>query len=162
MNRTSEELEQCKNFNEVFEVVKHCVQKSLKRHRAGLTLILAELPNYVGAYHIMGSNIIVMNETILNAIKIFATSKAELNSFIFSILTHEYLHSIGYMDERNVRFLVRKVSTENFGKDHQTIKFALGDLFTIYPQLKSLGIGRTGKEFTIIKEFDKSSMPYIG
>ncbi len=127
-----------------------------------MTLVLAELPNYVGAYHIMGSNIIVMNETILNAVKVLAKSKAELNSFIFSILAHEYLHSIGYTDERDVRPLVTKISTENFGENHQTVKLAVGDLFTLYPQLRSLGIGRTGRDFTTIKEFDKSSMPYIG
>ena len=127
-----------------------------------MTLVLAELPNYVGAYHIMGSNIIVMNETILNAVRVLAKSKAELNSFIFSILAHEYLHSIGYTDERDVRPLVAKISTENFGGDHQTVKLAVGDLFTLYPQLRSLGMGRTGKDFTVIKEFDKSSMPYIG
>ncbi len=162
MHRGSKRLENCKNFNEVFEIVKHSVEKSLSKHRAGLTLVLAELPNYVGAYHMMGSNIIVMNETILNAVKVLAKSKAELNSFIFSILAHEYLHSIGYTDERDVRLLVKKISAENFGDSHQTVKLALGDLFTLYPQLRSLGIGRMGKDFTIIKEFDKSSMPYIG
>jgi len=162
MQRTVKKLESCKNFNEVFEVVKYTVEKSLGKHRAGLTLVLAELPNYVGAYHIMGSNIIVMNGTILNAVKALAKSKTELNSFIFSILAHEYMHSIGYTDERDVRPLVRKVSAENFGENHQTVKLASTELFTLYPELKMLGLGRTGRDFTIIKEFDKSSMPYIG
>jgi hypothetical protein len=162
MQKTAKRLEDCKNLNEIFEIVKSAVEKSLGKHRAGLTLVLAELPNYVGAYHIMGSNIIVMNGTILNAVKALAKSKAEFNSFIFSILAHEYLHSIGYTDERSVRPLVRKISGENFGEEHQTVKLASADLFTLYPDLKMLGLGRTGKDFTIVKEFDKSSMPYIG
>lgn len=162
MQPITKRLETCNNFNEVFEIVKHAVERSLGKHRAGLTLILAEIPNAIGAYHITGSNIIVMNKTILDAIRTLAKSKPELNSFIFSILTHEYLHSIGYTDEMNVRFLVRKISVENFGEEHQTTKFAFGDLFSMYPQLRALGPGKMSKDFTTIKEFDKSSMPYIG
>src|SRR3972149_4732065 len=135
-------LENCRDFNEVFELVKYTVERSLGKHRAGLTLVLAELPNYVGAYHIMGSNLIVMNRVLLDAIKAITKSKAELNSFIFSILAHEYLHSIGYVDERDVRLLVRRVSIENFGESHDTVKMAMGDLFALYPQLRGLGPGR--------------------
>ena len=155
-------LENCRDFNEVFELVKYTVERSLGKHRAGLTLVLAELPNYVGAYHIMGSNLIVMNKILLDAVKTVTKSKAELNSFIFSILAHEYLHSIGYVDERDVRLLVRRVSIENFGESHDTVKMAMGDIFGLYPQLRALGPGRTGEDFTIIKKFDESSMPYIG
>lgn len=162
MQELALKLKNCKDFNEVFELVKHVVEKSLGKHRAGLTLVLAELPNYMGAYHIMGSNLIVMNKILLDAMKAITKSKAELNSFIFSILAHEYLHSIGYTDERDVKLLVRMVSIENFGESHETVKMAMGDLFGLYPQLKVLGPGRTGEDFTVIKKFDESSMPYIG
>lgn len=162
MQELASKLENCKDFNEVFELVKHTVEKSLHKHRAGLTLVLAELPNYVGAYHIMGSNLIVMNKVLLNTMKTITKSKTELNSFIFSILAHEYLHSIGYTDEKDVRLLVRRVSVENFGESHETVRMATGDLFGLYPQLKALGPGRSGKDFTVIKNFDESSMPYIG
>ena len=162
MQELALKLEGCRDFNEVFELVKHLVERSLGKHRAGLTLVLAELPNYVGAYHVMGSNLIVMNRMLLDAMKAITKSKAELNSFIFSILTHEYLHSIGYTDEREVRLLVRRVSIENFGESHETVKMAMGDLFGLYPQLRGLGLGRIGEDFTVIKKFDESSMPYIG
>lgn len=162
MDSLARRLERCKDFNEVFELVKYAVEKSLGKHRAGLTLVLTELPNSVGAYHLMGSNIIVMNKTILDAVNTLATSKQELNSFVFTILAHEYLHSIGYTSERDVRLLVRKVSMDSFGNDHQTVKLAFGDLFEMYPQLRALGPGKVGEEFFVVKEFDKSSMPYIG
>lgn len=161
MESMAKRLRQCKDFNEVFQLVKFAVEQSLGKHRAGLTLVLAELPNSVGAYHIMGSNIIVMNKTILDAVRAMAKSKEELNSFVFSILAHEYLHSMGHTDEKNVRLLVRKASVENFGNNHQTVKFAFGDLFGMYPQLRALGPGKIGEEFFVVKEFDKSSMPYI-
>ncbi|MFQ6012006.1 MAG: hypothetical protein ACE5KG_07520, partial [Nitrososphaerales archaeon] len=89
-------LAHAKNFNEVFDIVKTSVEQVLSIHRAGLTLVLAELPNGLGAYHVSGSNIIVLNRSILDAVRSVARSEEELNSFIFSILTHEYLHSLGY------------------------------------------------------------------
>jgi len=119
------------NFNQVFELVKKATEKTLKKHRAGLTLILAELPNFVGAYHVMGSNLIVMNKAILDGVADLAKSREELNSFIFSILTHEYLHSLGYVDEGVVRRLVRRISEENFGRYHLATRMAEGDIISI-------------------------------
>lgn len=155
-------LETSDNFDEVFDIVKRTVEKTLGMHRAGLTLVLAELPNYVGAYHIMGSNLIVMNKTILELVKARAKSKAELNAFVFSILAHEYLHSLGVYDEARVRRLVHQVSVDHFGQSHPTIDMASSNLAEIYPELKYLGRGRASDDFEVIHDFDKSSMPYIG
>ncbi len=142
--------------------MKTSVEQVLRLHRAGLTLVLAALPNGLGAYHVAGSNIIVLNRSILGAVKSIARSDEELNSFIYSILTHEYLHSLGYMEESQVRPLVRRISQESLGPDHPSVTMASGDLFNLYPQLRALGEGKTGEDFEIIKEFDRSSMPYIG
>ena len=38
-------------------------------HRAGLTLVLQELPTNLGAYHVLGSNIIIINGRISDIIK---------------------------------------------------------------------------------------------
>ena len=59
-----------KDFNEAFELVKLAVKTKFNMHRAGLSLILQGLPNVIGAYHILGSNIIVANRTILNVIQL--------------------------------------------------------------------------------------------
>ncbi len=150
------------NFDHVFEIVRTTVEKSLRLHRAGLTLVLGDLPNYIGAYHVLGSNSIVMNRTILEAVKALSSSKLELNSFVYSILLHEYLHSLGYLDEGAVRRLVQKVTYENFGREHVASDMASRSLFEIYPQLKQLGSGIEGREFEVIKEFDRKSFPYIG
>jgi len=149
-------------FDHVFEIVKKAVQGSLGARRAGLALVLAEIPNYIGAYHVLGSNLIVLNKTILRAVELLTKSKEELNSFLFSILTHEYLHSLGHTDEGEVRRLVHKVSVDTFGADHYTAKMAVGDFMNLYPELRMLGPGRVGEDFELIKDFDKSSMPYIG
>lgn len=155
-------LETSDSFDEVFDIVKRTVEKTLAMHRAGLTLVLAELPNFIGAYHIMGSNLIVMNKTILELVKARAKSKAELNAFVYSILTHEYLHSLGVYDEGRVRELLNRVSVDNFGVGHLTVEMASGNLAEIYPELKYLGRGRSGEDFEVVHDFDKSSMSYIG
>lgn len=154
-------LENSESFDEIFEIVKSVVERGLNKHRAGLTLLLAELPNYIGAYHIVGSNFIVMNQSILNAIKALAKSRLELNSFIFSILLHEYLHSLGFVNEAQVRSIVIKLCEDYFGSNHLVTKFSQNELFKIYPELKYLGSGKWGDDFKIVKEFDRSSMPYI-
>jgi hypothetical protein len=39
---------------------------------------------------------------------------------------------------------------------------ARGSLFELYPQLKLLQRRGFGTEFEVVREFDRSSMPYIG
>lgn len=163
MNPLVQQLKDANNYDKVFDLVKRSVEKSISRHRAGLTLILAEIPNHIGAYFVGSGNIIVINKTILNTMRKLTKDKEEFNSFVFSILTHEYLHSLGFTEEQNVRPLVKRICEENFGADHMTCTIASRELFSIYPKLKDLGPGRTNNDdFEVINNFDKSSMSYIG
>ncbi len=50
---------QLADFNQAFELVKLAVEDKFKMHRAGLSLILQGLPTKLGAYHILGSNLII-------------------------------------------------------------------------------------------------------
>ena len=84
-----------KNFNDVFELVKSAVDAKFKMHRAGLSLVLQVLPTQLGAYHILGSNMIIMNKRILDIIK-SKKSLLEYNAYLFMVLCHEYLHSLWY------------------------------------------------------------------
>jgi hypothetical protein len=95
-------LRKLKDFNEVFELVKDTVNAKFSMHRAGLSLLLQKMPSNLGAYHILGSNVIVMNKLILNIIKEYKSSD-EYNSYLFMVLAHEYLHSFGIVDEFHVR-----------------------------------------------------------
>ena len=157
------QLKEASDYDKVFDLVKSTVEKSISQHRAGLTLILAEIPNHIGAYFVEGGNIIVMNKTILNAMKQLTSTKEEFNSFVYSILTHEYLHSLGYSEESVVRPLVKKISEEHFGPSHITSTLSSHELFSIYPKLRNLGPGREShQDFEVIDNFDKSSMSYIG
>jgi hypothetical protein len=83
-------------------------------------LFLGNLPIRVGAFHPMGTNDIVINRRLLGSL-----SNLKEKSNVFAILVHEYLHSLGYTDERQVRRFTYKVCRENFGKNHPTAKAAV-------------------------------------
>ena len=138
------------------------MEKSLKSHRAGLALVLAELPNYIGAYHTLGSNSIVMNKTLLNVVRSLSKNRRAFNSYVYSILMHEYLHSLGIISEADVRRLVKKISMEFFDPKHPAVRIATDDIWNIFPEFKFLGPGRSGRDFELIKDFDRSSTTYIG
>lgn len=154
-------LESAEDFGDVFEVVRDSVETVLGERRVGLSLGLAELPNMVGAMHGVGSNMILMNRTILDFVKRSARSTLEVNSFVYHILLHEYLHSLGHVDEKQVRALTRKVATEALGEDHLATRISTEDLWHFYPGIRELGPGGMGKDVEIVEDFDKSSTTYI-
>jgi hypothetical protein len=65
----SNRVVQLKDFNDAFELVKMAVEAKFKMHRAGISLVLQGLPTNLGAYHVLGSNMIIMNRRILDIIK---------------------------------------------------------------------------------------------
>lgn len=121
------DLDGCKNFKEVFQIVKRSVKETIKLERAGLMLFLADLPYRVGAYHELGTNNIVMNRILLDHVLETSDGSREANSFIYSILTHEYLHALGYINEEEAREQTYRISKETFGEEHLTTKMAVSN-----------------------------------
>lgn len=155
-----EALERCKDFGDVFEVVKRAVKENLGQGRVGLMLYLGDLPLRVGAFHQVGSNGIVMNRRILNLVVASAKSTTELNSFIFSILLHEYLHSLGYMDERQVRKLVYEISEKSLGADHPATEMAVSGPMAMFP-IQEIPNNEDLGGFELIRDFERSNQTYI-
>ena len=116
------ELENAKKYGDIFTLVKEAVKRSLGQHRVGLMLYLGNLPMRVGAFHPMGTNDIVLNRRLLDAA---AKTEPKWKAYVFSILLHEYLHSLGYADERQVRGLTYRISLENFGRGHPVVEAAV-------------------------------------
>lgn len=164
-NARKEELrrrvDRSQDYDEIFELVKRIVEESLGEHRAGLTLVLANMPNNVGAYHPVGANIIVANKALINSMRQISKNPRELNAFVFMVLMHEYLHSLGYLDELEVRRLSQNICKSALGEDHPTVKLATANWLEMYPQLLALS-QPSSKEFEVIKKFDSSSTSYIG
>jgi hypothetical protein len=157
-------LKDTNSIPDIFEIVKESVWKTIRKSRAGLELGLVELGNQpqglLGAFYVSGSNIIIMNETPLKRIQ--ETNPELLTPYIYSILLHEYLHSLGYFDEEYVKNQTYEISREIFG-DSNVISEISRDLkkffpYIIYPE----GAPKIDAPVKIVKDFDRSSISYIG
>ncbi|WNZ28946.1 MAG: hypothetical protein IAX21_09960 [Candidatus Bathyarchaeota archaeon] len=80
-------------FQGVWEIVKETVKVFLGKQRQGMLLFLDDMPLQLGAYHQLGTNNIVLNRSLLNIVETVTKSKKLVNAFVYSILTHEYLHA---------------------------------------------------------------------
>lgn len=156
-----ERIANLKDFNEAFELVKSAVLQKFRMHRAGLSLILQMMPSNLGAYHMLGSNAIVMNSYLLAAVRKIAGSTEEYNSYMFMVLAHEYLHSLGIVDENTVRQMTFELCKWMLGDDHTATKMAKEDPSTIYPELRSLMQSQFSRDFQVVRNFDRSNQTYI-
>jgi hypothetical protein len=149
------ELDHARTYGDIFVLVKKAVNRTLGLHRVGLMLYLGNLPIRVGAFHPLGTNDIVLNRRLLGS-----TQSLKQKSNVFAILVHEYLHTLGFTDERQVRKLTYKVCQENFGKNHPTVDAALTgpwsdlseeDFQEMEPELN----------LELVKDFEKIDSGYI-
>jgi len=161
MSSIVDRLDHCEDFSDVFELVKMSTERTLGQRRAGLMLYLARLPKQIGAFHTMGTNGIVMNRTMLDMVTHGAHSLREINSYVYSILLHEYLHALGYVEEPRVRRLVYEVSLQIFGPDHPATQIALKGPTTLFPEMFT-GVAPSGPaDFEVIPDLERSSQRYI-
>ena len=151
------ELENAKKYGDIFTLVKEAVKRSLGQHRVGLMLYLGNLPMRVGAFHPMGTNDIVLNRRLLDAA---AKTEPKWKAYVFSILLHEYLHSLGYADERQVRGLTYRISLENFGRGHPVVEAAVtGPWVNLSPEAyESLG---EEMDLERVPDFERIDSGYI-
>jgi hypothetical protein len=118
-------------------------------------LYLGNLPLEVGAFHPIGTNDIVLNRRLMRA-KMDLRQKAH----IFTILLHEYLHSLGYHNEEHVRRFVYKICKENFEVGHPALDSAISgpwedlteeDYEDIEPDLN----------LELVRDFERIDIDYI-
>jgi hypothetical protein len=148
-----ERLDRPADYDAIFRVVRAAVRSVLGVERPGLGLGLSDLPPQLGAYWQITGNLIVMNEGLVDAMRAHAKDPRELNSFVYVILAHEYLHSLGYLDERSVREVTARVTRTAFGPDHPATRMAEGDLWRMFPFLAYARGGR-GSHLRVVPRFD--------
>lgn len=154
------DLERSRSYSDLFVIVKKAVKKVLGQTRSGLLLYLGDLPLGVGAYHQVGSNGIVLNRRILEVVSRSTKTETEMNAFIFSLLLHEYIHSLGYLDEGEVRRLVHSISLKVFGEDHPAVTMASElPLTKILPP--DMHMEEASPYLELVKDFEKPDQPYI-
>lgn len=160
------DLKKSDSLADIFEIVKRSVQETMGAHRAGLMLGLADLGGgyggLVGAFFPVGTNIIVMNKTPLRRIK---ETQADLyKPYAYHILLHEYLHTVGILDEPTTRRTAYFISRKLFGEDHLVTDFASD--WTKYMQ--NLVYPHHGWQpsqpfrLELVDDFDRGNVNYIG
>ncbi|MDG6928362.1 MAG: hypothetical protein JRN26_00560 [Nitrososphaerota archaeon] len=154
-------IERSQDFDEIFEIVKEVVERDIGEHRAGLSLFLTDMPGNIGAYHPFGSNSIVVNRALIEGMKRVVRDPRELNYFVFTVLMHEYLHSLGHLDDDEVRDMVAGICRRSLGENSISVEMAKGNWLERHPELMAVGDGFSGA-FEHVRKFDSSSTSYLG
>ena len=157
-------LQNAKNISDVFEMVKKVVREFIGVDQAGLLVGVSDLggsnQGFIGAFYSLDANMIIINKMPLSRIR--DTKPQIYNYYLFHIMLHEYLHSIGSYDEEQTRQMVYEISRNCFGEEHVVTKLAtnmsafIPNLLhpTELPQIQDSNI-----EF--IMGIDKSNTNYI-
>lgn len=157
-------LEGGRNLADIFELVKRAVERDLGYARGGLMLGLADLGNhpqgFIGAFYPIATNVIVMNKVPLARIK--ETNPDLYRAYAFHVLLHEYLHSVGYIDELRCRQKVFDLSRQLFGDDHPVTRIA-ADVSKFFPNLVYPDAAWQPEELRIelVEGFDRGNTGYI-
>ncbi|MHB8605301.1 MAG: hypothetical protein ACYDCK_08585 [Thermoplasmatota archaeon] len=170
----AERLARSRGLADVFDVVKRVVERELGKSRAGMMLALADFGAssnaFLGGYFVLGSNAIVLNRTVLRYVDAHAPRFS--TPYAFHVLLHEYLHTIGYYGEDEVRPLALKLSERALGADHPATRIARamssdeagGELPAFFRDLVYPPWGWTPDRvpvLEIVKGFDRDASPYI-
>jgi hypothetical protein len=154
-------INEVNGFTGVWEIVKDTVKVTLGKHRLGMLLFLDDLPLHLGAYHQLGTNNIVINRSLVNIVEAVTKSKKLVNAFVYSILTHEYLHALGHISEVEVRSLVYDISRACFGENHIVTKLAEKTPWILIKSIPLNEITVSKQEMELIKDLEKTNQRYI-
>jgi len=157
-------LDGANSLADVFELVKRAVERDVGYMRGGLMLGLADLGNhpqgFIGAFYPVATNVIVMNKVPLARIK--ETNPDLYRAYAFHVLLHEYLHSVGYLDEMQCRQKVHDISGQLFGDLHPVTQIA-ADVSKFFPNLVYPDVAWQPEELNIqlVEGFDRGNTGYI-
>ncbi len=157
-------LDQARTLADVFELVKRAVETVLGRTRAGLMLALADLGNhpqgFLGAFYPVATNVIVMNKVPL--LRIQETNPGLYKPYAFYVLLHEYLHSVGFIDERVCREQAHRILETLFGPDHIVAQIS-ADTARFFPNLVFPDAAWQPSQLALefVPGFDRGSASYI-
>jgi len=119
-------IKSARTIADIFEVVKEMIREYLGAEQAGLMVGITDLGThshgFIGAFYSMDANMIIINKKPLA--RILQTNPPIYNHYLFHIMLHEYIHSIGSFDEAQTRQLVYEMSQHYFGEKHIVTQLA--------------------------------------
>ena len=153
---------------EIFEQVKRNVRSVMGRHRAGLSLGLIEMGmfrgGFIGGMHFYPGTDIVMNKTPLKII--LKEQPYEIVwAYTYHILLHEYVHSLGIINEQQCQAITLKISEEIFNDSDPALIFAKRGIGAYFKDLNILyappDLNRQGFSIEYVSGFDRESQTYF-
>ncbi len=140
-------LYECRSIQDIFELVKETVSRYLGRFPQG----------FIGAYYAPSANTIVINSRILGKVKNTYLYKP----YIFHILLHEYIHSLGFYDEQETRQLTYRISKE---LDDPILIQLAEDMTRYFPELIYSHHIEPPEDISIeyLLGIDKKNLDYLG
>ena len=153
---------------EIFENVREDVRRILGRHRAGLSLGLLEMGmshrGFIGGMHFSPGTEIVMNTSPLK--KLLETQPDDrIWAYTYHILLHEYIHSLGAIDEWQCKTITLNISEKVFkDKNHPALILAKNGIGAFFPDWRLIyprpGPRPKGKSIEYVYGFDRESQSY--
>jgi hypothetical protein len=156
VKKYSEELEIASSYAAVWQIVKDTVETSLGRHRGGMMLFLDDLPLQLGAYHPVGTNNIVLNRTLVEIVETSEKSKLAVNSLVYNLLLHEYIHALGELSEDAVKRLVVVVAKKCFGEKHIAATIARQSPWILLRDIPIGPVNAPKRLMEIVKNLEKT------
>ena len=124
------------DYSQVFDLIRRIVSTVLRKSHSGILLGLQDLgfhpQGFVGGYHRVGTNEIYLNRNVLQLMR-EETPEDHYKAYLFHLLLHEYIHSVGKNDEYETRKLTRKISEKIFNTKHPVYKIAAWGLNALFP-----------------------------
>jgi predicted Zn-dependent protease with MMP-like domain len=159
-------IEKAKNIADIFEIVKDIVLEYLGLDQAGLMVGISDLGaferGFIGAFYSLNSNMIIINKRPLA--RILQTDPSLYKYYLFHVILHEYIHSIGSYDEAMTRQLVYEISGHYFGQNHIVTQLA-SNIERFMPNLAYPVNGfQPPQDINIefVKGIDRKNIGYIG
>ncbi len=160
------QLKKAKTIADIFEIAKDMVREYLGIDQAGLMVGISDLGahshGFIGAFYSLDANTIIINKRPLA--RLLQTNPSIYNYYLFNIMLHEYIHSIGSFDEAQTRQLVYEVSNNYFGSSHVVTQLA-SNIGKFIPNLTYPSAGfQPPQDLNIefVKGIDRKNTNYIG
>jgi hypothetical protein len=156
----NKELENCNSIGEIFELVKEICKKYTGEEQAGIMVGLSDMGKYpngfLGAFYSPMSNMIVINKRIIPRIQGYV-----YKDYMFHILLHEYVHSLGHYDEEETRAITLAIASE---LGNETIVKLATDMSKFFPEIVLSNRAEEPKDIDIefVTGIDRKNISYIG
>ena len=161
-------IELKKQIPDIFERVKRDVERVINQHRAGLSLGLVDMGfsrgGFIGGMYFSGGTMILMNSSALKLLLSKPTTEEIVLAYVYHILLHEYIHSLGYLNERTCRRITYLVTKEVIpNQEDPAYIMATRGIGEYFPEIKYAPAGfkiQNNLYIETVENFDKGSTNY--